>query len=81
MVPSLSRGAPGMVTGPPGRDQVPAYIETANGGQAPAALTAGEIVIPQEIVLAKGTEFFEKLLEGGKQKKVERTKPMIGRSA
>lgn len=81
MVPELSRGDPGggMVDGQPGRDMVPAYIERTDGGQEPAALTAGEIVIPREVVLEKGTDFFEKLLASGKQKKADRSRPMLGR--
>jgi hypothetical protein len=40
-------------------DSLPAVID----GSAPAALSAGEFVIPAHIVRAKGTEYFEKLLE------------------
>lgn len=48
----------GIVQGPPGVDQVPASID----GHYPAALTSGEIVIPQGLVLRKGTDFFAKMI-------------------
>ena len=41
-----------------GGDTIPAVID----GQRPAALKSGEFVIPPEVVRAKGTEFFEKLI-------------------
>ncbi|HFD88261.1 MAG TPA: hypothetical protein ENJ35_11380 [Gammaproteobacteria bacterium] len=77
MVPELSRNQPGMVMGPAGRDQVPASIQGPDGQQEDALLTAGEIVIPTEIVMAKGTDFFDKLFEEGKRRKAERTKPQF----
>lgn len=55
-VPGYAQG--GMVTGPGGVDNVPAVID----GNTPAALTSGEYVIPTDVVDAKGTEFFDKLL-------------------
>ena len=41
-----------------GTDGIPAVID----GERPASLTSGEFVIPAEVVKAKGTEFFEKLI-------------------
>lgn len=49
----------GMVQGAPGVDNVPAVID----GQEPAKISSGEYVIPTDVVAAKGTEFFDKLLE------------------
>ena len=43
---------------PEGGDTIPAVID----GHRPAALKSGEFVIPEEVVRAKGTEFFEKLI-------------------
>lgn len=39
-------------------DSIPAIID----GERPAALSTGEYVIPADVVKAKGTEFFDKLL-------------------
>lgn len=47
------------VFGPPGVDNVPAMID----GKAQAALTSGEYVIPKHVVEAKGTDFFDKIIE------------------
>ena len=69
MIPEIStmnpaqRGAisvPGYPVGP--TDTVPGMIVGANGETANAMLAPGEVVIPEEIVRAKGTDFFEKLL-------------------
>ena len=69
MIPEIStmnpaqRGAisvPGYPVGP--TDTVPGMIVGANGETANAMMAPGEIVIPEEIVRAKGTDFFEKLL-------------------
>ena len=49
----------GQVSGAPGVDNVPAVID----GQEPAKISSGEYVIPTDVVAAKGTEFFDKLLE------------------
>lgn len=51
----------GQVTGPGTgtSDSIPA-INTSNG--LPARISNGEYVIPRDVVLAKGTEFFDKLL-------------------
>lgn len=48
----------GIVEGPAGYDQVPAHID----GVKPTALTAGEYVIPQDVVDYKGREFFDRLI-------------------
>lgn len=49
----------GVVTGPGGVDNVPALID----GRTPARLSSGEYVIPRDVKEAKGTEFFDKLIE------------------
>ena len=49
----------GEVSGTPGVDNVPALID----GSQPAAISSGEYVIPTDVVKAKGTEFFDKLLD------------------
>lgn len=54
--PSVAFSEGGPVEGPPGVDQVP------------ARLTKNEYVIPEDVVRRKGTDFFDKLLEEGKQK-------------
>lgn len=56
-VPGYASGGP--VSGPGGVDNVPATID----GVQPARLSAGEYVIPKDVVNAKGTEFFDKLLD------------------
>lgn len=48
----------GEVSGAPGIDNVPALID----GSQPAKISSGEYVIPTDVVKAKGTEFFDKLL-------------------
>ena len=55
-VSALRRPISGPGTGT--SDSIPAVIN----GQHPAALSAGEFVIPAAVVKAKGTEFFEKLI-------------------
>lgn len=55
--PSYADG--GMVEGPGGVDNVPAMID----GQQPAKISAGEFVIPVDVVQQKGTEYFDKLIE------------------
>lgn len=55
-IPGYADGGP--VGGPGGVDNVPATID----GTTPAALSSGEYVIPTDVVNAKGTEFFDKLL-------------------
>jgi len=49
----------GMVEGPGGVDNVPATID----GQQPARISAGEFIIPVDVVQQKGTEYFDKLIE------------------
>ncbi len=62
--PVLSRDNPGgEVNGPGGNDQVQAKIESPDGNDYDARLTDGEYVIPLQVVMAKGTDFFDKLLE------------------
>jgi len=62
--PVLSRGMPGgKVNGPGGVDQVPAKIHSADGNTYDARLTDGEYVIPVDVVMAKGTDFFDKMLD------------------
>lgn len=48
----------GLVDGPGGHDQVPATID----GVRPTRLTAGEYVIPKDVVDYKGRQFFERLV-------------------
>lgn len=49
----------GLIEGPGGVDNVPGSIND----NEPARLTDGEFVIPRDVVMKKGTEFFEKMLE------------------
>ena len=49
----------GLVEGRRGVDNVPATINN----NEPAALSDGEFVIPKDVVMKKGTDFFEKMLE------------------
>lgn len=80
--PVLSRNyaGGGEVSGPPGRDRVPAQIDSPDGNTYDARLTDGEYVIPLDVVMAKGTDFFDKLIEkhhqpsrsGGNQKALAR---------
>jgi len=49
----------GLVEGRRGIDNVPATINN----NEPSALSDGEFVIPKDVVMKKGTDFFEKMLE------------------
>jgi len=61
--PVLTRGNPGgEVNGPEGYDKVPAKIDSPDGNTYDARLTDGEYVIPVDVVMAKGTDFFDGLL-------------------
>lgn len=53
--PGVPLQGPGIGTS----DSIPALID----GQQPAALSAGEMVIPADVVAAKGSEFFTRLIE------------------
>lgn len=59
----LSRHSGGMVDGPGGVDNVPASIQSSDGQMYDARLSDGEYVIPVDVVRAKGTDFFDALIE------------------
>jgi len=62
--PVLKRDNPGgEVSGPAGYDKVPAKIDSPDGNTYDARLTDGEYVIPVDVVMAKGTDFFDDLLQ------------------
>jgi hypothetical protein len=70
--PELGRAAygnGGEVNGPPGVDQVPAYIEGADGGRAPARLTDNEYVIPADVVQAVGTDELDDIIMRARDRK------------
>ncbi len=60
--PRIIEGESRVVDGPPGVDQVPAVID----GQEPAKLTTGEMVIPADVVMRKGTEFFDNTINSAR---------------
>jgi len=71
-VPELGRGQPaggGMVNGPAGVDQVPAYIESSDGVQYPAKLTEDEFVIPADVVRVIGTGPLDDIIEKARNRK------------
>lgn len=56
-----------------------------SGGRAiddvPARLTAGEFVVPKDVVAWKGEEYFQKLIQGSREKRHEApAKPSVGRA-
>lgn len=70
----LSRGAPnpgGMVNGPPGRDQVPAYIEGNNGEQYPARLQNQEYVVPADVVRDVGEGTLDDIIAKSRERKMK----------
>jgi hypothetical protein len=70
--PELGRAAygnGGEVNGPPGVDQVPAYIEGSDGGRAPARLTDNEYVIPADVVEIVGTGPLEDIIMKARDRK------------
>lgn len=76
-VPMMGRGgmqqpnAGGMVNGPPGRDQVPAYIEGGDGSQYPARLQNEEYVIPADVVRRVGTNELDEIIARARGIKTE----------
>lgn len=78
MAPELARGGyaqGGMVEGPPGYDQVPATVRSPDGAPQPAALTAGEYVIPADVVQAVGTDPLDEIVEKARERKMKRLEP------
>lgn len=70
--PALGRtayGTGGEVNGPPGVDQVPAYIEGPDGGRAPARLTDQEYVIPADVVRDVGTGPLDDIIQKSRERK------------
>ncbi len=59
----------GEVNGPPGRDQVPAYIEGPGGQRYPARLQDEEYVIPADVVRAVGTNAVEEFIASARNPK------------
>jgi gas vesicle protein len=79
--PMLGRGGPppgqgnpmpgGQVSGPPGRDRVPAVIQSPDGGQYNAQLTDDEYVIPADVVRQVGTDPLDKIIEDARASKMQ----------
>lgn len=70
--PVLARGEPtngGMVNGPSGVDNVPAYIEGNDGVQYPAKLSEDEFVIPADVVKVIGTGPLDAIIEKARNRK------------
>lgn len=70
--PMLTRGNPnpgGVVSGPPGRDNVPAYIEGNDGAQYPARLQDEEYVIPADVVRDVGTGPLDDIIAKSRERK------------
>lgn len=72
--PILDRGGPnpgGMVNGPPGRDQVPAYIEGNDGQQYPARLQNQEYVVPADVVRDVGEGALDDIIAKSRERKMK----------
>jgi hypothetical protein len=59
----------GLIRGPAGNDQVPGRIHGADGNTYEARFTDGEYVIPPEVVMDKGTDFFDQLIRKSREKR------------
>jgi hypothetical protein len=76
--PAPGPGAPmpgGRVSGPPGRDRVPAVINSPDGQQYDAALTDNEYVIPADVVRQVGTDPLDRIIEQARANKMKASNP------